>query len=171
MKTITLLLALALPGAAGAFAAADKAESTQVQVMFFEAEKFTDVKESSMATDKGRDAILKELRTYIVERAEKVLPPGYKLSVTFLDVDLAGDYEPWRGPRLDDVRIVKDIYPPRFKLSFRVTDEAGAVVKEGQRQLSDLAFMSRLTINRHDTLRYEKEMLNDWIRNDVRVKL
>lgn len=170
MKTLPLLLTLALAGTSAAVAAVDKPEPTRVVVNFFEPEKFTDVKDGSFGTDKGRDATLKELRDFIVERAEKALPAGQKLSVTFLDVDLAGDYEPWRGPRMDDVRIVKDIYPPRFKLAFRILNEAGDTVKEGERQLTDLAFMSRLTINRQDPLRYEKDMLNDWIRSDVRTK-
>lgn len=170
MKTLPLLLTLTLAGTTAAVAAVDKPEPTRVVVNFFEPEKFTDVKDGSFGTEKGRDGILRELRDYIVERAEKALPPGQKLSVTFLDVDLAGDYEPWRGPRLDDVRIVKDIYPPRFKLAFRVLNEAGDTVKEGERKLSDLSFMSRLTINRQDHLRYEKEILNDWIRSDLRSK-
>ena len=76
---------------------------------------------------------------------------------------LAG--EPWRGPRFDDVRIVKDIYPPRISLSFRLTDAEGNVVKEGKRELRDLAFMMKINMSfRDDSVRYEKALLDDWLR-------
>ena len=42
-----------------------------------------------------------------------MVPEGDKLTITFTDIDLAGDFEPWRGPQWDEVRIVKAIYPPR----------------------------------------------------------
>jgi hypothetical protein len=168
--TFTSLLALSLVVAGYAHAAKEKAPFNRVDVTFFEAEAFTDVKDTTFGTEKGRDATLKELRDFIVERAEKILPPGYTLAITVRDVDLAGEFEPWRGPRFDDVRIVKDIYPPRFTLAFRLTDEAGNLVKEGERKLSDLAFMSRISIHLRDPLRYEKEMLGDWIRQEFRQK-
>jgi len=170
MKTIRLLLTLSLAGSAALFAADKKVPTTRVEVNFTEPENFTDVKDSSFGSEKGRDATLEEIREYISEQADKLLPEGQKLTVTFEDVDLAGDYEPWLGPRGDNIRIVKDIYPPRFKFSFKVTDAAGVVVKEGSKQLSDLSFQMRLTINRQDPLRYEKDMLSDWMRSDLRVK-
>jgi hypothetical protein len=77
--------------------------------------------------------------------------------------NLAGDYEPWRGPQFSDVRIVKSIYAPRFKFSFKVTDAAGKTVKEGNEDIRDLAFDMRLTLDRQDPLRFEKDILKDWI--------
>lgn len=170
MKTIRLLLTLSLAGSAAAFAADDKVPSTRVEVNFTDPENFTDVKDSSFGTDKGRDATLEELRDYITTRADKLLPQGQKLTVTFSDIDLAGEYEPWRGPRADDIRIVKDIYPPRMKFSYKVTNAAGTVVKEGEKTLSDLAFTMRMTIDRQDPLRFEKDLLNEWMRADLREK-
>ncbi len=165
-----MLLTLTLAGTAAAYAANTKVPTTRVEVNFTEPEKFTDVKDSSFGTEKGRDATLEEFRDFISNRADKLLPKGDKLTVTFEDIDLAGEYEPWRGPRLDDVRIVKDIYPPRMKFTYKVTNASGAVVKEGEKSLSDLAFMMRLTIDRQDPLRYEKDMLNEWMQADLRVR-
>lgn len=87
--------------------------------------------------------------------------------MTFTDVDLAGDFPPARSARMDDVRIIKDIYPPRFVLSFRVTDATGTVVKQGHRELTDTAFMlNSAFLDRSDTLRYEKALLNTWFREE-----
>ena len=81
---------------------------------------------------------------------------------------MAGEFEPWRGSNYTDIRIIKDIYAPRMSLSFRVTDTDGNVVKEGKRELRDPTFTQRLVIDRNDTYRYEKEMLNDWLRSEFK---
>jgi hypothetical protein len=91
------------------------------------------------------------------------------LKVTFTDIDLAGDYEPWRGPQLMDVRIVKSIYPPRLTFTFQLTDESGRVLSEGERKLVDLGFQMRITRSfNDDLLRYEKDMLTDWLRDELK---
>jgi hypothetical protein len=78
---------------------------------------------------------------------------------------MAGDFEPWRGPRFDDIRIVKDIYPPRMNLAFRLTDAEGTVVKEGKRELRDLSFLMKITMSfRDDPVRHEKALVDDWLR-------
>jgi hypothetical protein len=117
-----------------------------------------------MGSDKGRDSTLELLKEYLTTRGVRGLLPGQKLAITFTDVDLAGDFEPWRGGQWGDVRIVKDIYPPRISLAFRLTDADGAVVKEGKRDLRDMAFMMKLTMGfRDDPLRHEKALLDDWL--------
>jgi len=170
MKTLRLLLTLSLAGAAALFAADKQTPSSRVEVTFTDPEKFTDVKDSYFGSDKGRDATLEEFRDFITKRAEKLLPEGQKLSVNFTDIDLAGDYEPWRGPRGDDIRIVKDIYPPRLKFSYKITDAAGAVIKEEKKEISDLSFQMRLTIDRQDPISKEKDLLSDWMKKDLRAK-
>ena len=178
MKTSTRL-ALALLGlvAAPALHAADAAKASapapvpvRTVVIFEHPEQFTDVSDSGFGTDQGRDAILERIREFILEHAEKALPAGQKLLITFTDIDLAGEYEPWRGPQFSDVRIVKSIYPPRLKFSYKITDSAAQTVKAGQEDLRDLAFEMRLTADRQDTLRYEKDILRDWLGTVTRTR-
>ena len=169
MKTSPLILG-ALAGLAaicGVVAAEAPAKTdTRVEVNFSSPEKFTDVRDAYTASEQGRQGILDQIRNYLVNRGSIYLAPGQKLTVTFTDIDLAGDFEPWRGSQGMDVRIVKDIYPPKMDLEFKLTGADGAVIKEGKRQLRDLAFMSRLSINRNDMLRFEKALLDDWLKND-----
>lgn len=169
MKTFSLLpvalLAFLAPSAALQVFAAAPSKPNRTEVIFSDPEKFTDVKDRDFASDKGRDEILGRIREFIQQHADAVLPAGQKLTVTFTDIDLAGDFEPWRGPSMGDVRIVKPIYPPRFQFSYKITDEAGQTLKEGRENLSDPAFDQRLTMDRSDTLRYEKDILGDWIRS------
>jgi hypothetical protein len=167
MKTSRFLLVtlLGLP-LVPAMQAAQAPKAGRAQVEFFEPKNFTDVKDSYTG-DYSRTTYLDSLRDYIVEQSQRYVPEGYMLSVTITDIDMAGDFEPWRGPRWDDVRIVKDIYPPRINLSFRLTDAEGNVVKEGKRELKDLAFLMKIPMAfRDDPVRHEKALLDDWMRSE-----
>lgn len=172
MKTtsrLLLLSALALLGSGAARALDPVKGPSVVDVTFFEREKFTDVRDAYMGTDKGRDGTLDTLKEHLMKRGLRGLLPGQKLAITITDVDLAGDYEPWRGPQWSDVRVVKDMYPPRIKLSFRLTDADGTVLKEGTRDLFDMGFLMKMTMAfRDDPLRHEKELLDDWLSDEFR---
>ena len=138
---------------------------SRIEVVYDHPENFTDLKDSEFGNDKVRDAYMRELKEHLDSRAPRYLAEGQKLSVTITDVDMAGDFEPWRGPRFSDVRIVKDIYPPRINLSFKLTDANGMVIKEDKRELRNMAFQMTSTLAfRDDPLRYEKELLDDWLR-------
>ncbi|HEY6985012.1 MAG TPA: DUF3016 domain-containing protein [Rhodanobacteraceae bacterium] len=165
------LCALAFAIAAGpvAVSAAPKPDSdSRVQVSWTKPSDFSEAKEST-GTGLGRqspDEWLDDLANHLRYRAERILPQDERLTVTFTNVQLAGSYEPWRGPRWDDVRIVKDIYSPRIDLTFTLTGAGGTVVKEGDRKLRDPSFMQRGILNQNDPLRYEKRMLDDWLRSE-----
>jgi hypothetical protein len=143
----------------------------RTEVVFDHPENFADVKDAYIPSDKGRDAILLRLREYLVSRADLLLPEGYNLKVTFNDIHLAGDFEPWRGANWDEVRIIKAIYPPSFKFTYAVTDKSGKVVKSGSEDILDLNFQMRLLTpfdESMDNLAYEKDILNDWTRSTLR---
>jgi hypothetical protein len=160
LAMIGLLPALAIP------AAPERATIARADVNFFEPKKFTDVRDTYMG-DYERTSYLDMIRDHLLEQAKYYVPEGHALAVTFTDIDMAGDFEPWRGPRFDDIRIVKDIYPPRINLNFRLTDAEGNVVKEGRRELRDLSFMMKITMGfRDDPVRHEKALLDDWLRSE-----
>ena len=168
-ETLRLISILSLLGAGTIFAAdTDKPKPGKVTVIFDHPENFTDVKDSYTGTDKGRDAILNQIKQFIETQAASSLGAGQALEVKFTDIDLAGEYEPQRGPQFMDVRIVKDIYPPRFDLEFKLTGADGKVMSAGKRQLRDLNFMSRLVLPSSEPLRYEKDILKDWLRGEIK---
>jgi len=170
MKTsrILLLSMMTLAGT-GAVHAFDPAKApARTEVAFFEPENFTDVRDGNLGTERGRDATLAQLKEYIVSHSRHYLTPGQTLTVTVTNVDLAGEFEPWRGAMFNDVRIVKDIYAPRIDLAVRLTDADGRIVKEGKRELRDQAFMMNLSINNNDPLRFEKHLIDDWLSREFR---
>ncbi len=167
MKTSRLLL-VSLLAASPVLALQPPGARTvaRAEVLFLEPEKFTDVRDN-MTGDYKRTTYLDQLRDYLLEQAKYFVPDGHTLKVTFTDIDMAGDFEPWRGPQFSDIRIVKDLYPPTIKLTFRLVDADGKVVKEGTRELRDLAFMMKITMGfRDDPVRHEKALLDDWLRAD-----
>jgi hypothetical protein len=150
--------------------AAKASAASRVEVTFVDPDKFSDAADASRGSDYGRDGNLDILKEHLERRASRAIGEGQKLVVKITDVDLAGEVEPWRGPRLQDVRIVKEIYPPRIDLSFQLLDSAGAVVKEGTRHLTDMSFLMNVSPIRKDARIYEENLLDDWIRAEFRSK-
>jgi Protein of unknown function (DUF3016) len=172
-KTFSVIAILGLLGAGTILADdADKSKTVKakVTVTFDHPDKFTDVKDAYMPTDKGRDAILDQIRLFVEAKAASYLGAGQSLEVKFTEIDLAGDFEPQRGAQFIDVRILKDIYPPRLDLEFKLTGADGKVLSEGKRQLRDPFYLQRLLPFHDDPLCYEKDILNDWLRTDIKLK-
>lgn len=138
-----------------------------VTVHYTDPQHFTEAKRSSIAHLADADAYLKPLKAHIAERASRILAEGQRLDIEVTDVDLAGEYEPWRQSDLHDVRIVKAIYPPRIDLDFTLYGADGNVLRQGSRKLRDLSFLDRGTGRSQDSLRYEKAMIDRWLRQGV----
>jgi hypothetical protein len=109
----------------------------------------------------------KSLAEYLMQRADSLLPPGQQLQVTIDDVKLAGSFEPWRvRPNLEDARILKDIYPPRMDLHYKLLAADGSTIREGNGKLRDMAYLQRAMTASTDPLRYDKRMIGDWLRRE-----
>lgn len=135
-----------------------------VDVHYKDPQHFTEAKLDAGVHLVDPDAYLKPLKAYIAERASRVLAPGQRLVIEVTDVKRAGQYEPWRGPRFNDVRIIKDIYPPRIDLDFTLYGADRKVLSQGSRKLRDSAFLMRGYGNNQDPLRYEKSLIDLWLR-------
>jgi hypothetical protein len=155
-----------LQGAAvAASAQAERSKDAAVQVEFQRPEQFTDAAERNPADDQARAFYLERLARYLSERAAPLLRPGQRLNIVITDVDRAGAYEPWRR-KLGDVRIVRNVYPVRIDLAFRLEDGNGVVLEQGERKLRDSYFLDRWHTP-NDPLRYEKALLDDWLEREL----
>lgn len=135
-----------------------------LQVSFENPAKFTDMSRVYPSNGGADEGYLEELRDYLQRAGAARIPAGHTLALTITDVDMAGEFEPHRGPKFSDVRIVRSIYAPRITLRYRLTDAAGAVLTEGDRVLSNPTFdWTALHINRDDPLRYEKDLLDEFV--------
>lgn len=166
---IRLLLLLAAITVAASLNAATAAVT--VNVTSEKAEKLSDVRLSQTSEEKSLLIVLDDFREGLQRSAKRFLAEGQTLDIHFTDINLAGEFEPWRmGPQYD-VRWVKDIYVPRLEFTYKITGADGAVVAEGEEVLMDTAFMMRATatFDRSRPTFYEMPMLNDWLRQ-FRVK-
>lgn len=161
-RLAALALLLALPVIVRA-----EAKNAQVDVTFDHPENFTDFKDSSMATDKSRTYLVGEFTKVFRENAKRYLAAGDHLEVTVTDVNMAGEYEPQRGPRFDEVRIMKSVYPPRMTLTFKLQSADGKVIAEGKRNLINMNYLMTTPPGfDNDSLRYDKALISDWIRSE-----
>ena len=111
----------------------------------------------------GRDiAWVADLAKYTRERAEKVLPAGARLDVRFSDIDRAGECLP--NGRAEQIRVIRDVYPPRISLHYRLS-ENGVAAADADARLLDLGFlMGSGVVGNSDPLRHEKRLIDDWLR-------
>ncbi|CAH9054729.1 hypothetical protein PSECIP111951_02050 [Pseudoalteromonas holothuriae] len=135
----------------------------EAKVNFKDFNEYRDVYPSNEVKGAYHKRLAKQFERHIVKLAEQ-LPQGYKLDVTFNDIDLAGDAR----FSMNDVRIVKPIYFPRLNIRYRLVNEKGEqVLKTQERELKDMSFMDRIKVGRNEALYYEKRLLNEWFDKDV----
>jgi hypothetical protein len=168
MKILPALLLVSLVGLATSCTNMDTGGGGggTVEVNFQSPEQFTDMGRNYSTLRGADEGYLSEFREYIERRGAGRIPAGYTLSVTITDVDMAGQFEPERGAQFTDIRMIKTIYPPRINLNYRLTDQNGAVVSEGERQLRNQSFEWTVSpVDQQDPLRYEKELIDTFIRD------
>ena len=142
--------------------------SGPVSVSWNDPATFAELRYAFNRHEAARGHWLTELAAHLRKQAERKLAPGERLELTIVDVDRAGDFEPGRDIALYDTRILRDIYPPRMTVQFRHVADGGSVLAEGERKLSDLAYLTGINpINSTDALRYEKRMIDTWLRREL----
>lgn len=146
------LVALVLPAAHAAGV---------VQVKFVEPAKFADVRGLHQRVD---DDLLKILETHFQTAAAKHVPEGQTLTIEVLDVDLAGEFRP-RFSAGPDVRVVGlGADAPSIKFRYSLSG-AGGAASLAEVRLSDLGYQFRSSFYANgEALRYEKRMIDDWVR-------
>ncbi len=173
-SVVVLMSILALPSIADS---SDRKPSSEydvvVKVDFSNPSGFRDINFDGMDTDKGHQFVLNEIRDVYRSEAQKHLPKGYTLDVRVQDVDLAGDYEPERLPE-NNVRIDKDIYPPRIKFEYQILDDENNVVLEGRESLTDLSYLNNpvRALRRGGKVTFDvSALIRDWMKGPMSRKL
>ncbi|MDA0348235.1 MAG: DUF3016 domain-containing protein [Verrucomicrobia bacterium] len=138
--------------------------AAEVELTFENPDNYRDIDYEYAGNKRGQKLYLPQFEKHINKQAERYLEEGQVLSMVITDIDLAGDYEPWRSADAMDIRIVKSIYPPRIKFSYELKDADGNVLESGDEHLSDLSFNYKIRINYNDELFYDKELITDWFR-------
>jgi hypothetical protein len=113
--------------------------------------------------DPRGERVLAELARHLQRRGTAALAPGQKLSVELLAVYRAG-HRSWT-PGNDGVRVITDSTPARIELAFQLRDAADATLAEGTRSLRNPDFF--VADRGGDPLRFEKDLLDDWLKREI----
>ncbi len=157
MTSHTTLFAATLLAAALAAPCAAQAAG-QVQVRWVEPEKFADAGRGALDRERTLQALGEHLG-----RLGRRLPDGQTLQVEVLDLELAGELEPFSRFH-HDVRVLRGRADwPRISLRYTLSDGERTLAR-GDAQLSDPHYMFRsLRGSASGTLAYEKRMLDEWV--------
>ena len=136
-----------------------------VKVTSEPAEKLTDIRLSHSDEEDSLKVVLRQLTEGIQRDANRFLADDQSLAIHFTDIDLAGAFEPWHGFDMNDIRWIREVYLPRLKFDYKITNADGSIAGEGKADLVDSAFQMRTNINQIDqTTVYERRMITDWMR-------
>ncbi len=134
-----------------------------VSVRFVNPDRYTDA--GSLGA-RSRGATEAEVRTHLQRLGDRLLAPGQSLVIEVLNIDLAGQYEPWRR-NFSDVRIMRDVTPPRITLRYVLT-ERGKRTRSGEEVLTDINYQMNSSARFFgDPYVYEKALLDDWFRRTI----
>ena len=146
-----------------------------VEINWQNPENYRDVTPTAQTRKSFREQVFSQLGEYMEKLAE-TLPDQQKLQITVTNLDLAGQVWPASfvglGNSASDVRIIKNIDIPRISFSYSLQTNGNEVLKQGEVELKDMAFMDRPSrFFDSDNLRYEKTMLKDWFEETFPVEV
>ncbi len=150
------------------FLAAPAAQAGEANMTWRNPEKFTDIDAGEAAQKSFSKGLEKAFQAELDAQAKR-LPEGYRLELTFTDIDLAGEVDPVYLRDYREIRILKDAYFPRLSFDYRVLDAGGKPVAGQQGvELKDMAYLSGPKLGSASTaFFYERRMLADWFGKSV----
>jgi hypothetical protein len=131
----------------------------KVTVNFPNWEKYDDILDEFEPSDQGELNILKEMTRSMDALAGQEIPEGEHLTLTFTNIDLAGEFLASNRA----LRTMKTIYPPRLVFTYSLTNSTGQVIKSGKEDLTDDLYLQRIPNDPGDPRNFEKTMMKDWM--------
>jgi Protein of unknown function (DUF3016) len=127
-------------------------------------EGYTDIEDRGWDDPGKKQHILEELRRTFYDLAGQYIPKGEHLTLTFSDIDLAGQYNVGRPGRE-----YRSIYPPHLIFSYVLTGRDGQVLKSGREDLKDDLYLEKrlISVQQTDPRFFERMVLYDWMRNKL----
>jgi hypothetical protein len=132
-----------------------------VDVEWVNPDSYKDAYNSNVKSEKSRQVVLDELKDFIVKEAASHLKDGWNLKISVTQLDLSGEFEPWS--KTPDVRLMKDIYFGKISFSYKLTDDKGAVVKEGNADLVNKLMTPPEVQDRNEIEPYLRADIRNWI--------
>ncbi|WP_434950387.1 DUF3016 domain-containing protein [Shewanella sp. HL-SH4] len=145
-------------------------ETGIVKVEWLEPDNYNDIKASNELQSRFENRFFETITKNINKQAEKTLKPNQKLEMQVSNVDLAGDMRPTFGATTGDLRVVKELYPPKMTFTYQILED-NKVIISGDEKLTDMSFLSRISRINERPFSAETTMLNDWLKRTVAPQL
>jgi hypothetical protein len=164
--TVAALALFAAQAQAQAPAAATPVQGGAISVSYIEPEKFVDVPFSPVE----RERVLADLSQHFAKLG-KLLPAGQDLKIEVTDLDMAGRIVYTRRSA-NELRVLNGGADwPHMDLRYTLTAN-GKVIDSGSAKLSNMMYQETATLfNSTQSLRYEKQMIDEWFSKQFHVKV
>jgi hypothetical protein len=155
----------------GQVAADDLSTPNALHIEWIEPENFRDASyDDNRFSERSRSIVLKDLERWLGKRAQSHFKEKAHLRLEVTELDLAGDFEPWRGSEYMDIRIIRRIYPAYIAFSYKLTSTDGSLLAEGEEKLRHDLFTRPFNSN-FENYAYVKEVVDDWMSRLARKHL
>lgn len=133
----------------------------KLTLIYSHTESYTDIEDGPWDNLGHGGHILEELSRTFYDLAGDNIPKGEHLTLTFTDIDLAGQFNTGRPGRE-----YRSIYPPRLVFYYVLTGRDGKVLKSGQEDLKDNFYLEKrlISFQRTDPRYYERMLLYEWMK-------
>lgn len=149
--------------------AAGTVVAQSLQLNFADIDRYRDFSLQGITAERTRPVFEGELRRALEPDLPRVFKEGEVLVITFTDIDMAGEIQPWRNRNNSDIRYIENIYPPRLSFDYKVQDSEGNVSQEGSARITDLAFtLNAMPVRSGESFHHETQLLRDWVRRYFR---
>lgn len=137
-----------------------------VNILWQNPSDYSDIEATTGVQSKFEQYLFTELTDELAKLANKHLTKDQQLDLTVTNVDLAGDVQPTFGGATDDIRIVTDLYPPKIRFDYVLTQN-GKVIKSGSEKLNNMGFLMGIQPIGNDPFPYEQDLLTDWFKKTI----
>lgn len=169
-SVLTSIVAISMLAMAPVISAnADDTKETKgtsaIQVTWGDFNDFRDVRPAMEPKGSFHKRVKESFDKFFNEYSEE-LPDGQTLAIEIKDLDLAGDVLLGQA---NEIRIMKDIHFPRMTFSYKLTDGAGNVLKDGEAKIKDMNYLyHEKTWKRYsEGFYYEKRMFKEWFEENI----
>ncbi|MCL1038445.1 DUF3016 domain-containing protein [Shewanella submarina] len=141
-----------------------------VKITWQNPDKYSDIESTAERQSRFEQRAFDSMTENLAKLARKVLTHGEQMQMTVTNVDLAGDVRPTFGASASDIRVLKDIYPPKITFSYQIT-KGQQVIMSGEEELRDLNYLGGIQPRRQESFMYENQMLKHWFNKTITPRM
>lgn len=143
-------------------------EGSQVVIRFIQPDELTDLKVRRQNPDRVRADFARAVQDWFRGPGSRLLGDKH-LEIDFIDVEMAGEIQPWRNQWMDDIRYVRPLFPARLVFDYRVLDAQGNELVADRVDQRRFPGEGVRASRRYQPFQHEVAIIADWWRRFDRL--